>query len=78
MRTSLKEWAALPASEFADWLIKYHGAHESSRSTLISNLQSQYDRCNLEGQAKQALEHPQVTVQFSLLSLFSRRNERAK
>lgn len=66
MRKTLKEWGPLSATEFADWLIKSHGASESSRSCIVRNLQEQFDRCSLEGQLQQAAEHPQVTVHFSL------------
>jgi hypothetical protein len=69
MRKTLKEWEPLSAAEFADWLIEYHGADESSRGTIISNLETQYNRCDLEGQLRQATERPQVIVHFSLFGL---------
>lgn len=68
-RKTLREWEPLPAAEFVDWLIKYHGADESSRKTIESNLETQYRRCDLEGQLRQATEHPQVVVNFSLFGM---------
>lgn len=65
-KKTLKEWEAYPADKFANWLIEHHGAHESSRRTIELNIQTQYDRCSLEGQLLQATERPQVTVSFSL------------
>jgi hypothetical protein len=66
MVKTLKEWEAFSVEKFANWLIECHGAHESSRKTIELNLQTQYDRCSLEGQLVQATERPQVTVNFSL------------
>ena len=66
LAVDIPEVHPLTAEFFVEWLIVYKGLPEDQRDNVVSNLKRDYQRVELQGALKQAMLHPQVSVNFSL------------